>query len=120
MEVVNDIHSRLNCTPVRSIERPRDIDQLVSAVQRARDARESIAICGGRHAMGGQQFATDAMLIDLSAMNRPIVLDSRRGLLEIEAGATWPDVIRATCELQTTSRKPWAIQCREVVRRWWS
>ena len=45
--------------------------------------------------MGGQQFSSDCPLLDMSDMNRAIALDEERGLLTMEAGAMWPDVVRA-------------------------
>ncbi len=102
-QTVNDVHSRLNPTTVSEIVRPTGIEDVRAAVLRA--AREiphgggGLAICGGRHAMGGQQFASDSLLLDMTGMNRAIKLDEERGLLSIEAGAMWPDVIRATHDL---------------------
>lgn len=114
MEAVNDVHSRLNRTLVAQIARPRETEELISLVRRARDRRQSICICGGRHAMGGQQFSDRALLIDMSSMNRAIALDRQRGLLTIESGATWPDVIRATHELQPGEPKRWAIRQKQT------
>ena len=44
--------------------------------------------------MGGQQFLTDGSLLDMRRLNRVRELDEERGLLEVEAGITWPDVMR--------------------------
>jgi FAD/FMN-containing dehydrogenase len=44
--------------------------------------------------MGGQQFLTDGALLDMRKLNRVRTLDEERGLLQVEAGITWPDVIR--------------------------
>lgn len=101
--IVNDVHSRLNVTRVAEILRPASIDEVRDAVRRA--GREStggsrgLAVCGGRHAMGGQQFASGALLLDMTGMNRPIALDEDCGLLSMEAGAAWPEIIRATRDL---------------------
>jgi FAD/FMN-containing dehydrogenase len=114
MTIVNDVHSRLNATRVTTIEHPHDIDDLLAIVRRARDSRAAIAVCGGRHAMGAQQFARDALLIDMSAMNRPIAIKTALGLLEIQAGATWPDVIGATHALQPGISQPWTIRQKQT------
>jgi len=66
----------------------------VHAVRRARDEGESLAIAGGRHAMGGQQFLSDGALLDMRQMSRVLGFDEDKGLLRVEAGITWPDVIR--------------------------
>ena len=44
--------------------------------------------------MGGQQFLTDGPLLDMRQLNRVRTLDEEHGLLQVEAGITWPDVIR--------------------------
>jgi len=44
--------------------------------------------------MGGQQFLTDGALLDMRQLNRVLEFDADRGLLEVQAGITWPDVIR--------------------------
>jgi len=102
-QTVNDVHSRLNPTTVSGIVRPTGIEDVRAAVLHAASERPNggggLAICGGRHAMGGQQFATDSLLLDMTGMNRAIDLDEERGLLSMEAGAMWPDVIRATHDL---------------------
>jgi hypothetical protein len=90
----NDTHSGLKRTFVSRSREPHNVDGVVRAVQRARDEGESLAIAGGRHAMGGQQFLTDGALLDMRQLNRVLAFDADQGLLEVEAGITWPDVIR--------------------------
>lgn len=111
--LVNDVHSRLNPTHVAGILRPRDIDELAVAVRSAADRREGVAISGGRHAMGGQQFAAGTMLIDTRDLVRPIRFDRERGLLEMEAGALWPAVIHATHEAQGPG-PAWGIRQKQT------
>ena len=77
-QLVNDVHSRLNATSVSEIVRPVRIDEVRETVLRARRGGEGLAVCGGRHAMGGQQFAAGRLLLDMSGMNRPITLDEGR------------------------------------------
>jgi FAD/FMN-containing dehydrogenase len=108
-QIVNDVHSRLNATRVIEIVRPAGIDDVREAVLRAgREAARGgggLAVCGGRHAMGGQQFGSGCLLLDMSGMNRAIALDEGRGLLSMEAGAMWPGVIRATRDLSRGERR---------------
>ena len=81
---------------MRAIEHPRTAEAVQGAVRRAIEAGSSLCICGGRHAMGGQQFASGQVLLDMSGMDRVLAFDAERGLLEIEAGADWGRIIRAT------------------------
>jgi hypothetical protein len=43
--------------------------------------------------MGGQQFGTNTLLIDIRKMSRVLNLDHKHGILEIEAGIEWPELI---------------------------
>ena len=63
--LVNDIHSQINATRVARVIEPISLNALVDVVRAARTAGAQLSLCGGRHAMGGQQFGTDAWLIDL-------------------------------------------------------
>jgi FAD/FMN-containing dehydrogenase len=63
--LVNDIHSQLNSTRVLSVHEPQSLQDVQSIIRTARKQKQAIAIAGGRHAMGGQQSATDALLIDI-------------------------------------------------------
>src|SRR5688572_14143039 len=88
--IVNDLHSRLNATAVREIVRPASALEVAAAVRGARDVDTPIAIAGGRHAMGGQQFLDDGLLLDMSGLDRVLDLDPVRGEVEAEAGIQWP------------------------------
>ena len=54
---LNDVHSQLNPTTVECVERPRTLDELKRCVAAAKARGLRISVAGGRHAMGGQQFA---------------------------------------------------------------
>jgi hypothetical protein len=62
----NDIHSKLNATTVAEIVLPSIEGDVIAAIHRARSAGKSISICGGRHAMGGQQFGEGTILLDMT------------------------------------------------------
>lgn len=97
--ILNDVHSRLNPTAVRRIARPRTIGELTAVVMEARACGMKISVAGGRHAMGGQQFGSDSLQIDMTAMNAVLGGDTERGLLHVQAGAMWPGIIDATHQL---------------------
>ncbi|HUP18711.1 MAG TPA: FAD-binding oxidoreductase [Gemmatimonadota bacterium] len=113
MPEVNDIHSRLNRTDVAEVLTPRDQDELLAAVREAAGRGLPVAIAGGRHAMGGQQFCSGGLLIDTTVLKRPLAFDAERGLLEMEAGAHWPDVIAATHALQEADGR-WGIRQKQT------
>lgn len=88
--LVNDIHSQLNATRVDAIVVPRDVEHLASTVGHAGATGKAVSIAGGRHAMGGQQFARNSILIDVRSLDRVVGFDPERGLVTVEAGIMWP------------------------------
>src|SRR5262245_2996467 len=105
--IVNDIHSRLNETVVRRRVSVRHADDIRHALDLAHHERMPVAIAGGYHAMGGQQFATDGLLLDMRAMDRVVSFDATRGLVEVEAGIQWPALFDALRRLQRGRDDAW-------------
>jgi FAD/FMN-containing dehydrogenase len=103
---VNDTHSRLNTTRVDRIALVDSEATLRSALAAARVEGNAVCIAGGRHAMGGQQFATGAVLLDMRGMNRIVALDAERGIVEAEAGIQWPELVEGLIEMQAGSSSP--------------
>jgi FAD/FMN-containing dehydrogenase len=116
MPEVNDVHSMLNRTTVKRIETPTSLAELQQLVRNSRARGERLSIAGGRHAMGGQAFAQQEILLDMRALQSVLHSDVNRGLLRIEAGAMWPDVIVAArampCPLPGSST--WAIKQKQT------
>lgn len=112
--VVNDIHSQLNSTRVLEILQPQSLEDVQRIVRTARKDRRAISVAGGRHAMGGQQFATDTLLIDVRKLNRILHLDRERGILEVEAGIEWPALIDGYLAAQKGDRQPWGIAQKQT------
>ena len=106
---VNDLHSQLNATEVAGIVRPESVRALQEAVAGAVAAGQRVSTCGGRHAMGGQQFASRGVLIDMSALNRVIELDAERGLVTVEAGIDWGRLITHLLWAGAGQDQPWGI-----------
>jgi FAD/FMN-containing dehydrogenase len=111
---VNDTHSALNATRVSQVIEPRSVDEVIRAVRQARLHGEGLAICGGRHAMGGQQFLADATLLDMRRFARISELDEERGLLRVDAGSTWPDVIRGYLVRADGTGSRWGIRQKQT------
>jgi FAD/FMN-containing dehydrogenase len=111
---VNDTHSALNRTPVAQIVEPRSAADVARAVHAIRDHGGALAIAGGRHAMGGQQFLASGTLLDMRKLNRVRRMDQERGLLEVEAGITWPDVIRAYLVRPHGAPARWGIRQKQT------
>ena len=106
---VNDIHSRLNATNVSRVAAPRNIAETRQAIIAVRDAGDSLSIAGGRHAMGGQQFLDGGVLLDTRNLNRIISLDAERGVVTVEAGILWSDLVAGLRDLQRDSPQRWSV-----------
>ncbi|MGA8221091.1 MAG: FAD-binding oxidoreductase [Candidatus Acidiferrales bacterium] len=112
--LVNDIHSQLNSTRVLKIIQPRSLEDVQNIIRAARKDRNAISVAGGRHAMGAQQFGTDTLLIDIRKLNRVLHLDRDRGIIEIEAGIEWPELIQSYLELQQADPLGWGIAQKQT------
>src|SRR6202048_85269 len=112
--LVNDIHSQLNPTRVLGISQPRSLEDVQSIVRTARKNRKVISVAGGRHAMGGQQFGTDTLLIDIRKLSRVLNLDRKNGILEVEAGIEWPELIDGYLALQNGDGQTWGIAQKQT------
>ena len=97
---VNDTHSALNRTAVSRILEPRTAAEVADLVAAAAARGEPLAIAGARHAMGGQQFLGGGLLLDMRRLNQVRWFDRGAAHFEVEAGITWPDVIRGYLALQ--------------------
>jgi FAD/FMN-containing dehydrogenase len=112
--LVNDIHSQLNPTRVLKVLEAQSLEEVQAIVRTARRTRQVISVAGGRHAMGGQQFGTDTLLIDIRKLNRVLHLDRERGILDVEAGIEWPGLIDGYLALQRTDRQSWGIAQKQT------
>jgi FAD/FMN-containing dehydrogenase len=111
---VNDTHSGLNRTPVSRIFAPKTVEEVVRAVWRCRQEGSPLAIAGGRHAMGGQQFLRGGALLDTRGLKGVRRYDEDRGLLELDAGIQWPDVMRAYLSRPGGMHSPWGIRQKQT------
>ena len=107
--LVNDVHAQLNATLVRRVLRPTSVADVRQVVLEARAAGGAIAIAGGRHAMGGQQFGSGLELLDMTGLDRVLDFDPVRGEVEAEAGIMWPALIAWLHARQDGQPHPWGI-----------
>src|SRR6202048_2602289 len=112
--LVNDIHSQLNSTRVLQVLQPRSLEDVQSIIRKARKDRTTISAAGGRQAKGGQQFGNATVRIDIRGMSRILHLDRERGIIEVEAGIEWPELINGYLALQNGDRKPWGIAQKQT------
>ena len=111
-ELVNDVHTGLNPTWVSRIARPTSAAEVESIVKDAGKRGHVLAVSGSRHAAGGQQFAKDAVLLDMRSMNRVVGLDMNTGVLHVEAGIEWPELVKGYLDLQREDAR-WGIRQKQ-------
>ncbi len=111
---VNDVHSQLNRIRVRELLTPRTREELAEIVRSASRKGLPISVSGCRHSMGGQQFASDSICVDIRSLDRMISFDQEHGLIEVEAGIQWPKLIRAYLDAQRDSAKQWGIAQKQT------
>ncbi len=111
---VNDVQSQLNATWVNRVLTPQSIDEIEAALWSARREGRSVSVAGGRHAMGGQQFGRDTILLDTRQINRVVRFDKAKGQIEIGAGMQWPELIDYLHREQVGDPRPWAIREKQM------
>jgi methyltransferase (TIGR00027 family) len=112
--LVNDVHSKLNETRVSGIVRPESIEEVRQVIDRARGERRHICVAGGFHSMGGQQFLTGGILIDMSAMDRVLNFDPENLIVEVESGILWSDLIPWMVEAQKDAQTGAGIRQKQT------
>ncbi len=111
---VNDLHSQLNATRVADLLHPASTAEVAAAVRAAAAAGQAVSLCGARHAMGGQQFGTDTVLLDLSRLTAIGPVDPARGLIEVGAGVMWPELITRLHAQQEGAATVWSIRQKQT------
>ena len=112
--LLNDVHSGLNPTTVRDVISVRSVQDIQRVIERAMQEGREVSVAGGRHAMGAQQFGADTLHIDTKSFNRVLNFDSGSGLVEVEAGIQWPELIETTLKLQQDAQQQWGIAQKQT------
>ena len=111
---VNDVHAQLNEAIVSDVVAVDSLEAIQAAVRSAAAQEKSVAIAGGRHAMGGQQFCSDGVLLDTRQLARVLEFDPDAGTLEVEAGIQWPGVIDYLAATQAAREPQWGIAQKQT------
>lgn len=112
--LVNDVHTQLNPTLVRSVNTAQSLDDARRIIRRARRDHRSICIAGGRHAAGGQQFATDTELVDTRALKRVLDFDPGSGIIEVETGIQWPEFMAYLRQARHGQPQAWTVAQKQT------
>src|SRR5581483_200991 len=95
------------------IVQPEGLDGVRAALRLAVSEKRALCIAGGRHSMGSQAFATDGLLVDTRRLNTLLNFDAERGLIEVEAGMQWPQLLEVLGNVQLGERK-WAFNQKQT------
>ncbi len=112
--LVNDQQSRLNATEVAEVWPVTDAGDVRAALASAAERGLPVAVCGGRHAMGGQQFASGGLLLDTAGMNAVTAFDSDVGTVTAQAGIFWPQLMAELRRRQPEAARPWVIRQKQT------
>ncbi len=96
------------------IVQPDTLDGIRAAMRAAVKEEKAICISGARHAMGGQQFLTDGLMIDTRRMNRVLGFDPDKGHIEVEAGIQWPQLLQQLIALQKGRERQWTFAQKQT------
>lgn len=111
---LNDIHSKLNPTVHAEVVRPTSISEIKAAIKEAKRKGLAISISGGMHSMGGQQFGAGTLNLHMTAYNKVIHLDDKKGILEVESGIEWPQIVDWLLKNQNNHKKIWGIKQKQT------
>ena len=111
---VNDVHAQLNEANVSDVVAVDSLEAIQAVVRSAAAEEKSVAIAGGRHAMGGQQFCSDGVLLDTRRLAQVLEFDPDAGTLEVEAGIQWPGVIDYLATTQAAREPQWGIAQKQT------
>jgi FAD/FMN-containing dehydrogenase len=110
----NDKHSKLNPTRVAKVLHPQSEEAVMVAIQQAAEEELPVSICGARHAMGGQQFGADTLLLDLSKLTLLGAVDVEKGVVEVGAGVMWMELIESLNAQQSHRDEVWSIRQKQT------
>jgi FAD/FMN-containing dehydrogenase len=112
--LLNDRQSQLNPTRVRNVVRVLNSEDVQRQVRTASRDSVAISVSGGRHAMGGQQFGKDTLHLDTTAFNSVLAFDREQGLIRVQAGIQWPELIEYLHREQTDQATTWTIRQKQT------
>lgn len=88
---INDV-TGVNRTSIYGILQITSQDDLRNALQFARQQQLTVSIAGSKHSMGGQEFVTDALVLDMHGFHQMSV-DTKNKILTVQSGAIWHHIL---------------------------
>src|SRR5690349_17008601 len=76
----------------------QSVEDIVTALHFAREQRAPVSVRSGGHLLTGQATNDGGLVVDLAHFNTVTLLDAKRRLVRIGAGARWGEVATALAE----------------------
>lgn len=111
---LNDIHSQLNASVQSQVLRPTSILAIQEIIRLAQKKGQAVSISGGKHSMGGQQFGQGSVHINMSHFNQVLDLDEKQGIVEVESGIQWPELVEWLLTHQEHHSQKWGIRQKQT------
>src|SRR5687767_3396530 len=111
---LNDVHSQLNSTKHSAVITPQSVEEIQHAIRDAKAKGQFISISGGKHSMGGQQFGIGTINLSMSSFNQVIGLDSEKGVVEVQSGIQWPELVEWLSKHHSGSDTKWGIRQKQT------
>ncbi|MDQ5847688.1 MAG: FAD-dependent oxidoreductase, partial [Pseudomonadota bacterium] len=112
--LVNDVHAQLSSARVFKIEQPVSLDGVRKAFALAKEEERPVCIAGGRHSMGGQPFVADGVMIDVRKLNKVLAFNDAAGLIEVESGVMWPQLLEYLVQAQRGRNPQWTFSQKQA------
>ena len=107
---LNDQHTRLNKTAVAKVFHPQSIAEIRHSIGDGHVCKTPLIAAGGFHSAGGQQLISKGYVLETKQLSRVLNFDTVKGLIEVEAGIQWPELIRYLVDSQTGWKFQWGIR----------
>lgn len=112
--LVNDVHAQLSSARVFKIEQPVNLEGVRKAFALAKEEERPVCIAGGRHSMGGQPFVADGVMIDVRKLNKVLAFNDAAGLIEVESGVMWPQLLEYLVQAQRGRNPQWTFSQKQA------
>ena len=80
--------------PVLSICNVVVTEHIIDTIMKARIEKVPVIACGTHHSMGGHSLCNGGYILDMNSYNQILDLNLGKGLLTVESGIKWCDIIK--------------------------
>lgn len=108
--LLNDQHTRLNPTHVADLFHPHTVSDIRHSLSKGKLCHRPLIAAGGFHSAGGQQMISKGSVLETRHLCRVSNFDSSKGLLEVEAGIQWPELMQYLVDTQKDWTFQWGIR----------